>query len=64
MKAFDQMAEDNKAEWVRISWDSEGTNASAPVLRQLKTRADTYLAMSQSTYEGFCETNGEQPRDE
>lgn len=62
MAAFATMADANKAEWTRISWDNGVANEAA--LRELKTRADTYLAMRDAPYEAFCETNGDEPRDE
>lgn len=62
LKAHAQLAEDNKAEWVRISWDNGSPNAGA--LRELKVRADAYEAITQSNYEAYCETNGDEPRDD
>lgn len=62
MKAHATLAEDCKREWTGISWGNGSANEAA--LRELRTRADAYLALPDSTYEAFCETNGEEPREE
>jgi hypothetical protein len=62
MRAHETMAEACRQEWLGISWGNGSANAGA--LSELRTRADTYMALSQSTYEGFCETNGDEPSEE
>lgn len=60
--AHRQTAEDNKAKWMRQSW--EGGQANQLTLLELRAYADAYMAISEMTYEGICETLGETPRDE
>jgi hypothetical protein len=60
--AHAKLADDNKAEWIRASWENGA--ASEAFLRELRTRADAYLAITQTTYEGYCDALGEQPNDE
>jgi hypothetical protein len=62
LAAHRQIAEDNKAEWVRISW--ENGSANAVMLQELRTRADAYEAISATTYEGYCDALGEAPRED
>lgn len=62
MKAHDVLAEDCRKEWVGISWGNGSANQ--PVLSALRTRADAYLALPEGTYEAYCETMSEVPRDD
>lgn len=61
LAAHARMADGNKAEWERVSWGNGVANQRH--LDELRTRADAYRAISETTYEGFCEALGEQPRD-
>lgn len=56
------MAEANRAEWGRISWDNGSANQAA--LSELRTRADAYRAIPELTYEALCEANGDEPNEE
>lgn len=62
LAAHRRLAEDNKTAWLRVSWENGVANQRA--LDEHKTLADAYLAISETTYEGYCEALGEQPRDE
>ena len=62
MEAHARIAEANKNEWVRVSWENGVANPA--VLQALRVRADTYEAIVATTYEGYLETNGDEPRDE
>lgn len=50
-------AAENKRVWDEASWDTG--NCSPELLLELKTRADAYLALEQTTYDGWLETHGE-----
>lgn len=57
-RSFATIAEENKAEWLKASWEQGVSN---PVLlMELRTRADAYNAVSETSYEGHCETNGDE----
>ncbi len=45
--------------WLETSWGM-GT-AKPELLRELRTRADAYYALIDTTYEGWCENNGVEP---
>lgn len=62
MQAHRTLAEDQQREWMGISWGNGSANEAA--LRELRTRADAYLALPDGTYEAFCETNGDTPHEE
>lgn len=48
-----------KAEWLTRSWD-HGIAHDA-VLQELRTRADAYRSLIDTTYQGWCEINGVEP---
>lgn len=50
-------AEENKEAWVEASWG--GGNADPLLLNELRTRADAYQALSETTYFGWVRTHGE-----
>lgn len=54
-------AADNKDLWVKLSWDAGRTDETglAEALIELRTRADAYEALAETTYEGWLESNGE-----
>ncbi len=54
-------ADENKADWLRRSW--EGGDANPMVLTELKTRADAYRAIIDAPYLAHCETLGDEPDD-
>jgi len=58
-----QAAQDNKDLWVSKSWDAGLTDETglAEALIELRTRADAYLALADTTFEGWQESNGEEP---
>lgn len=62
MRALTAAAEANKAAWIEASWGGGG--CSKELLAELRTRADAYRALPETTYEGFCDMLGEQPNDE
>ena len=62
MRAHLAMAETNKAEWTKASWDNGA--CSKEMLLELRTRADAYRAIAEMTYEGVCDANGDEPNDE
>lgn len=62
MAAHRKTAEDNRAAWISQSWDNGQANPLT--LLELRTRADAYLAITDTPYEGYCEALGEEPRDE
>lgn len=59
LAAHKQIAEDCHTEWDRYSWENGGSNPT--ILQELRVRADTYRAIAETTYEGFCETLGDKP---
>ena len=62
MAAHKAVADHNKEEWVRTSWDN---GVAAPeVLRELRVRADAYMAIVEIAYEDICNALGEQPNEE
>lgn len=62
LNAHRAIAEQNKAEWLRVSW-GEGI-ANPAYLQELRVRADAYEAIGATAYEGYLEANGEEPRDQ
>lgn len=59
LQAHAEMAEQCRLQWLGISWDNGQANPGA--LSELRTRADTYLAITQTPYDGYCEALGEEP---
>lgn len=57
---FEEMAAANKDAWVSASWD--GNAANPLLLKELKVRADAYLALADMTYDTVVKP-GEEPRD-
>jgi len=62
MRAFLKGADENREAWIKASWD--GGACSRELLAELRTRADAYLAIAETGYEGFCEMHGETPNEE
>lgn len=62
MAAHLAMADANKAEWLRVSWDNGA--ASQAYLTELRTRADAYRAISEMTYDSLVDANGDEPNEE
>lgn len=62
MQAFLKMAEANRAEWIRTSWDGGG--CSKELLAELRTRADAYRALPEANYDSICDANGDEPHDQ
>lgn len=62
MQAHRAAADANRESWARSSWETG--KASEGALRELRTRADAYLAIVDADYESFCDMLGETPRDE
>lgn len=58
-KAIEAGEAENKAAWVEASW--QYNNPSPQLLNELRTRADAYRALVDTTYEAWCETNGDEP---
>jgi hypothetical protein len=54
LTACEAAAEENKASWVALSW--EGNSADPAALLEMKTRADAYRALAQTSYDGWLET--------
>ncbi len=52
-------ADKNREAWVRDSWTSG--QADPLKLAELRSRADAYAAPEETTYEGWCEFNGDNP---
>lgn len=48
-----------KAAWDKAAWDKG--SADQLLLTELRTRADAYAALEETTYEGWCELNGDSP---
>ena len=59
IRAHEAAAEANKAKWVDLSWGSGSANQA--MLTEWRTLADAYMAISQATYESFCDMLGERP---
>jgi len=55
-----------KAEWIRLSWDAAPPNGvvSPVALIELRTRHDALGDMIENTYENWSEWNGDEPGDE
>jgi hypothetical protein len=58
MRAVQTAAEQNKAAWMKASWENGA--ASPALLQELRTRADAYLALAESPYETWAEWNGDE----
>jgi hypothetical protein len=58
-KAVKASAQAQKAHWLTESW--EGAKADPLLLCELRTRADAYTALEETTYEGWCDANGDDP---
>jgi hypothetical protein len=56
--ALENVAAENKANWDRASWEMGQCNPL--LLAELRTRADAYRAIAEASYEGLCETNGDE----
>lgn len=52
-------AEQNRDQWMQMSWEAGEANPLA--LTELRTRADAYRALTDTPYDGWCETHGESP---
>lgn len=50
-------AAENRQAWIEASWSAG--NADPLLLVELKSRADAYLALEQTAYEGWLATHGE-----
>lgn len=59
MEILRASATSHEAEWRKVSW--EGGKADPLLLLELKTRADAYLAIEETTYEGWCASAGVDP---
>lgn len=57
MGACAKAAAENRQSWIEASWGAG--NADPLLLVELKTRADAYLALEQTRYEGWLETHGD-----
>lgn len=57
--AIEKAAEENKQTWLEASWNNGNANPAA--LNELRTRADAYRALIDTSFEGWCETLGEEP---
>ncbi len=57
MRAFRQIAEENKAAWVTASWESG--DADEISLREMRARADAYMAMTEMSFDDLQATHGE-----
>lgn len=58
-QAIQLSAEAQKAHWLSESW--EGAKADPLLLCELRTRADAYTALEETTYEGWCAAHGVDP---
>jgi hypothetical protein len=59
--ALERQAQAQEAEWRHWSWEV-GT-ADQRQLDELRTRADAYRSMAETSYEGFCEAMDDDHRD-
>lgn len=62
MRALVAAADANREAWIGHSWDAGG--CSREMLAELRTRADAYRALPDTTYDGFCDMLGEKPNEE
>jgi hypothetical protein len=62
MAAHRDFADKSREAWMEASWNNGA--ASQEHLRELRVRADAYLAIAEMTYEGLCEIMGVEPSDE
>jgi hypothetical protein len=53
--AIEQGAQAQKDEWIRASWD--GAAVSPILLTELRTRADAYRALPETSFERWSELN-------
>lgn len=58
-KALQTNIEECKAAWIDGSWATGAADQN--LLIELRTRADANEALMATSYEGFCETNGDEP---
>lgn len=59
MSILKESATSHEAEWRKVSW--EGGEADRSLLIELRTRSDAYLALEETTYEGWCASAGVDP---
>ncbi len=52
-------AELQEQDWIKRSWD--GGEADPMALKELRVRADAYLAMAECSYEDWCKVHEQQP---
>lgn len=58
LKGCQTAAEAQKQHWLEKSWNGDVD----PLLRlECATRADAYLALEETTYEGWCDINEDNP---
>ena len=58
-QALRKAAEAQKEEWINRSWHGDDTD---PLLRrELFTRADSYAALTETSYEDWCKAHGQNP---
>ena len=57
--ALERNIEECRAAWETTSWGHG--NANAPLLIELRTRADALRSLTDSDYEAYCQTLGEEP---
>ena len=60
MAALQTAAEAQRLKWAHLTWE-QGSPPDPMTLLELRTRADSYRALSETTFEGWCEINGDNP---
>lgn len=61
LKALEAQAQRQMQAWVQESWEQGATDAN--LLLELRTRADSYRAIGETSYEGFCQAQDQMPVD-
>ncbi|WP_179507319.1 hypothetical protein [Sphingomonas melonis] len=63
MEAMGSFAKVQRDEWLRRTWE-EGKHPSTDLLIELRTRADAYRAIPDSTYDDWMKAHGNDPQPE
>lgn len=58
-RAVQEAASKNREAWISASW--EAGKSDPALLSELRTRADAYAALENTTYEEWCAINRQEP---
>lgn len=61
-RALERRVEEQRQQWLLISWQNGAANQAA--LQELRTRASAWVEVFDKTYEEWCADNDQEPVDE